>query len=95
MSRFIFPVSLFSISGGLRRLKHEPCCTDIPTVICQRRVPRLGDQSEGRSNQVDRGTEWMVVPSVSLFCRIKSGIVLSDKPKEVKRTQRRFALPVS
>lgn len=46
--------------------------------------------------QVDRGTEWMVVPAASFFGRIKSGIVLSDKPKEVKRTQRRlFALPVS
>lgn len=44
---------------------------------------------------MDRGTEWMIVHSVSFFCRIKSGIVLSDKPKEVKRTQRRFALPVT
>lgn len=89
MSRFIFPVSLFSISGGLRRLKHEPCCTDIATVICQRRAPRLSDQSKGRSKQVDRGTEQMIDHSISFFCRIKSGIGLSDK------AQRRVTFPVS
>lgn len=33
---------------------------------------------------MDRGTEQMSDHSVSFFCRIKSGIVLSDKPKEVQ-----------